>query len=75
MDELAKKLSMISFGIIGIICILGVIQHRSWLDMFTIGGGFDVVSLRIRTWLSIDVGAGEVQCRLLSQLFQKVSPS
>ncbi len=38
MDELAKKLSLISFGIIGIICILGVIQHRSWLDMFTIGG-------------------------------------
>ena len=38
MDELAKKLSIISFGIIGVICILGVIQHRSWLDMFTIGG-------------------------------------
>lgn len=75
MDELAKKLSMISFGIIGIICILGVIQHRSWLDMFTIGGGFDVVPLHVRTWLSIDVGAGEVQCRLLSQPFRKVSPS
>lgn len=38
MDELAQKLSMISFGIIGVICILGVIQSRSWLDMFTIGG-------------------------------------
>jgi P-type Ca2+ transporter type 2C len=38
MDELAKKLSIISFGIIGVICLVGVIQHRPWLDMFTIGG-------------------------------------
>ena len=38
MDELAKNLSIISFGIIGVICIIGVIQKRSWLDMFTIGG-------------------------------------
>ena len=38
MDELAKKLSMLSFGVIGIICVIGVLQSRSWLDMFTIGG-------------------------------------
>jgi len=38
MDELAKRLSIISFGIIGVICLIGVFQHRSWLDMFTIGG-------------------------------------
>jgi magnesium-transporting ATPase (P-type) len=38
MDELAKKLSIISFGIIGVICLVGVFQHRPWLDMFTIGG-------------------------------------
>lgn len=38
MDELAQKLSMISFGIIGIICLIGVFQRRSWLEMFTIGG-------------------------------------
>lgn len=38
MDELAQKLSIISFGIIGVICLIGVFQHRSWLDMFTIGG-------------------------------------
>jgi P-type Ca2+ transporter type 2C len=38
MDELAKKLSIASFGIIGIICLIGVLQQRSWLDMFTIGG-------------------------------------
>lgn len=38
MDELAKNLSLLSFGIIGIICLIGVIQKRSWLEMFTIGG-------------------------------------
>jgi len=38
MDELAKKLSAISFIIIGIICLIGVYQKRSWLEMFTIGG-------------------------------------
>lgn len=38
MDELAKKLSIFSFGVIGVICIIGVLQSRSWLEMFTIGG-------------------------------------
>ncbi|KAK4050463.1 High affinity Ca2+/Mn2+ P-type ATPase-like protein [Microbotryomycetes sp. JL201] len=38
MDDLAKRLSALSFGIIGIICLIGVYQNRSWLDMFTIGG-------------------------------------
>ena len=38
MDELAKKLSILSFAVIGIIVLIGVMQRRSWLDMFTIGG-------------------------------------
>ena len=38
MDQLAKRLSIISFGIIGFIFLIGVFQKRSWLDMFTIGG-------------------------------------
>lgn len=38
MDELAQKLSVISFGVIGLICLIGVLQKRSWLEMFTIGG-------------------------------------
>lgn len=38
MDDLAKKLSFLSFGVIGFICLIGVIQQRPWLDMFTIGG-------------------------------------
>ncbi|CAE6464561.1 unnamed protein product [Rhizoctonia solani] len=38
MDELAHKLSMLSFGVIGVICLIGVMQQRGWLEMFTIGG-------------------------------------
>lgn len=41
MDELATKLSAISFGVIGVICLIGVIQQRGWLEMFTIGGELD----------------------------------
>lgn len=40
MDELAKKLSIMSFGVIGVICVIGVLQKRSWLEMFTIGGWY-----------------------------------
>jgi len=40
MDELAKKLSFASFGVIGVICLIGVLQSRSWLEMFTIGGTY-----------------------------------
>jgi magnesium-transporting ATPase (P-type) len=38
MDELAKKLSFLSFGVIGMICLIGILQKRPWLEMFTIGG-------------------------------------
>lgn len=38
MDELGSKLSQLSFAIIGVICVIGVLQSKSWLDMFTIGG-------------------------------------
>lgn len=42
MDDLAKRLSMFSFGVIGLIFLLGVLQKRSWLEMFTIGGVYDL---------------------------------
>lgn len=29
---------MFSFAVIGVIVLIGIIQKRSWLDMFTIGG-------------------------------------
>ncbi|KAI5477200.1 calcium-transporting ATPase [Pseudohyphozyma bogoriensis] len=45
MDELANKLSAISFGVIGIICLIGVFQHRGWLEMFTIGVSLAVAAI------------------------------
>lgn len=45
MDELAKKLSILSFGVIGIICLIGVLQQRSWLEMFTIGVSLAVAAI------------------------------
>ncbi|RDB25132.1 Calcium-transporting ATPase 1 [Hypsizygus marmoreus] len=45
MDELAKKLSLMSFGVIGIICLIGVLQKRSWLEMFTIGVSLAVAAI------------------------------
>ncbi|SCV67919.1 BQ2448_40 [Microbotryum intermedium] len=45
MDELAKKLSAMSFVVIGFICLIGVVQHRSWLDMFTIGVSLAVAAI------------------------------
>ncbi|KIK60813.1 hypothetical protein GYMLUDRAFT_43427 [Collybiopsis luxurians FD-317 M1] len=45
MDELAQKLSILSFGVIGVICLIGVWQRRSWLDMFTIGVSLAVAAI------------------------------
>lgn len=53
MDELAKKLSAISFGVIGMICLIGVIQKRSWLEMFTIGGKFNSISISSEWFINV----------------------
>lgn len=45
MDELAKKLSMISFIIIGLICVMGMLQRKPWLEMFTIGVSLAVAAI------------------------------
>ncbi|KAG6853669.1 hypothetical protein C0991_002467 [Blastosporella zonata] len=45
MDELAQKLSLMSFGVIGVICLIGVLQQRSWLEMFTIGVSLAVAAI------------------------------
>ncbi|KZT27144.1 calcium-transporting P [Neolentinus lepideus HHB14362 ss-1] len=45
MDELAKQLSILSFGVIGIICVIGVLQRRPWLEMFTIGVSLAVAAI------------------------------
>ncbi|KAL1411662.1 High affinity Ca2+/Mn2+ P-type ATPase-like protein [Vanrija albida] len=45
MDELAKQLSIFSFGVIGLIVLIGVIQSRSWIEMFTIGVSLAVAAI------------------------------
>ncbi|KAF8132000.1 hypothetical protein EV363DRAFT_1398374 [Boletus edulis] len=45
MDELAQKLSFMSFVVIGIICLIGMWQQRPWLDMFTIGVSLAVAAI------------------------------
>lgn len=45
MDELGKQLSVLSFGIIGVIMLLGVVQGRQWLEMFTIGVSLAVAAI------------------------------
>lgn len=45
MDELAKKLSIASFGIIGVICLMGILQKRPALEMFTIGVSLAVAAI------------------------------
>ncbi|KAH8927154.1 calcium-transporting P, partial [Atractiella rhizophila] len=45
MDDLAKRLSLISFGVIGVICLIGIWQKRHWLEMFTIGVSLAVAAI------------------------------
>ncbi|KAF8588832.1 Ca-transporting ATPase [Ramaria rubella] len=45
MDDLAKRLSIVSFGVIGVIVLIGVLQQRSWLEMFTIGVSLAVAAI------------------------------
>eukprot|EP00752_Nemacystus_decipiens_P005424 g4916.t2 len=45
MDELGKQLSFLSFGIIGIIALVGVIQGKKLLEMFNIGVSLAVAAI------------------------------
>ncbi|KAJ3126673.1 High affinity Ca2+/Mn2+ P-type ATPase-like protein [Nowakowskiella sp. JEL0407] len=45
MDELGKQLSFFSFGIIGVILLVGVFQGRGILEMFTIGVSLAVAAI------------------------------
>lgn len=49
MDDLAKRLSFMSFAVIGIIVLIGVYQKRGWLEMFTIGGEVECTNLLTRS--------------------------
>lgn len=45
MDELGGRLSVMSFGIIGCICLLGVIQGKTIMSMFNIGVSLAVAAI------------------------------
>jgi P-type Ca2+ transporter type 2C len=45
MDRLGKQLSYISFGIIGVIMLIGVLQGKRLLDLFTIGVSLAVAAI------------------------------
>lgn len=45
MDKLGKDLSVFSFIVIGIICLLGIFQGRAWLDMFQISVSLAVAAI------------------------------
>lgn len=53
MELLGKQLSILSFGIIGFISVIGLIQGREWLDTFTIAGLFTHCNGRAYKWISI----------------------
>lgn len=45
MDKLGGQLSMFSFAVIGVIGLIGVIQGRSWLDVFQISVSLAVAAI------------------------------
>lgn len=45
MDKLGSQLSYLSFALIGVIILLGILQGRSWLEMFTIGVSLAVAAI------------------------------
>ncbi|XBW38245.1 hypothetical protein QEN19_003834 [Hanseniaspora menglaensis] len=45
MDKLGKDLSYFSFALIGVICVIGVLQGRSWLTMFQISVSLAVAAI------------------------------
>ncbi|KAG7663335.1 PMR1 [[Candida] subhashii] len=45
MDKLGKDLSIFSFIVIGIICLIGIFQGRAWLDMFQISVSLAVAAI------------------------------
>lgn len=45
MDKLGKDLSLVSFIVIGMICLVGIIQGRSWLEMFQVSVSLAVAAI------------------------------
>ncbi|KAJ2743199.1 High affinity Ca2+/Mn2+ P-type ATPase-like protein [Coemansia sp. BCRC 34301] len=45
MDKLGQQLSVASFGVIGVIFLIGLVQGKGWLEMFTIGVSLAVAAI------------------------------
>lgn len=45
MDQLGAQLLAVSFAVIGVICLIGVVQGRRWLDMFQISVSLAVAAI------------------------------
>lgn len=45
MDRLGRQLSLVSFGVISVICLVGVLQGRKMLEMFQIGVSLAVAAI------------------------------
>ncbi|KAJ1723526.1 High affinity Ca2+/Mn2+ P-type ATPase-like protein [Coemansia erecta] len=45
MDKLGQQLSFVSFGAIGLIFLIGLLQGKPWLEMFTIGVSLAVAAI------------------------------
>ena len=45
MDALGKQLSYVSFVVIGLIVVIGMVQGRHWLEMTTIGVSLAVAAI------------------------------
>ena len=45
MDELGQQLSYVSFGVIALIVVIGLLQGMHWLEMFTIGVSLAVAAI------------------------------
>jgi Ca2+-transporting ATPase len=45
MDKLGKDLSIVSFAVIGFICLIGIFQGRSWLEMFQVSVSLAVAAI------------------------------
>lgn len=53
MDEIGKQLSVLAFAIVGVIFVIGALQGKGVLSMFTIAVSLAVAAIPEGTWLSV----------------------
>ncbi|CAH7683309.1 E1-E2 ATPase-domain-containing protein [Phakopsora pachyrhizi] len=59
-----KKLSTLSFVVIGVICLIVVLQKRSWLEMFTVGISlaFAAIPKGLPILVTVTLALGVLRC-------------